>query len=515
MGRSQKALKNVATGFLNKIVLMVLAFTTRTIFIRLLGAEYIGVSSLYTNILSVLSLAEMGVGNVLIFYLYSALHKGDEEEICKLVNEFKGIYFKIIAFVFCVGIALIPFLKFIINSDFNQRDLVIYYILYLLNSVASYFVVYRTMVTKADQKEYINNICGTVFQIIMYLLQILYLYIVRDFLGYLLIQVCCTVGNNLVQNHIACRKYPYLQKGVKKIHGKGRNLYQARESIIDRKELFKNIKATFLYKVSDTIIGQTDNIIISIMFGTVSVGMYSNYYTIVAYLIGFAGIMANGLVAGFGNLNAEGNKNHTYEVFRSSMLLFAICGAFGVSCYACVIQDFIPIWIGEQYLMEPSLVIALLLLFYYCMVNNSVWMLRFSMGLFKEAQYANLIAAVINIILSVALGKLIGLSGVIFASVIARLLTTFWYESKIVFNKFGKPVSSYFKVQVKDLLSTLIILGISYSLCTLIADCSLISICHKICICMVVTIMIEILINRRSREFNELINMMQNLLRRK
>ena len=211
MGRTKKAAKNVATGLFNKAALMLLAFVTKTVFIRLLGAEYNGVSSLYTNILSVLALAELGVGNVLMFYLYSALDTGNKEEICALVNEFKKIYNAIIACVLTIGLALVPFLQFLVNSSLNRTELIVYYLLYLANSVASYFVVYRTTIVKADQNEYILNNISTVSTVIMYILQLGFLYKYRNFLGYLIIQVICTIFNNLVQNYIAIKKYPYLK----------------------------------------------------------------------------------------------------------------------------------------------------------------------------------------------------------------------------------------------------------------------------------------------------------------
>ena len=168
-GRSVNSVRNVSTGIANKVLMMLLAFATRTLFIRLLGADYTGVSSLYSNILSVLSLAEMG--NVLMFYLYSALKNQDTERIRALVNEFKKIYSAIIVIVLSIGLLLIPFLGFIVKSSLDRQDLIGYYLLYLINSVASYFVVYRTIVLSADQKNYISNIVHTIATIIMYIIQ--------------------------------------------------------------------------------------------------------------------------------------------------------------------------------------------------------------------------------------------------------------------------------------------------------------------------------------------------------
>ena len=215
MGRSSKALKNVATGLINKVLMLFLAFATRTLFIRLLGAEYTGVSSLYTNILSVLSLAELGLSNVLMFYLYGAIKDQDEDRICSLVQEFKKIYTGIIILVLSIGLILIPFLRYIVKSTLPTNEVIIYYILYLVNSVASYFVVYRTMVIKADQQDYISNIVQTATTVTMYVLQIVYLLIAQNFLGYLVIQVICTISNNIILNYIALKKYPYLRKTIK------------------------------------------------------------------------------------------------------------------------------------------------------------------------------------------------------------------------------------------------------------------------------------------------------------
>lgn len=497
MNRSKKALKNVSTGLINKIMLMLLAFATRTIFIRLLGAEYTGVSSLYTNILSVLSLAELGVGNVLMFYLYSALKKGNEEEICGLVKEFKKIYNGIITCILIIGIALIPFLKFIINSELNNFELIIYYLLYLANSIASYFVIYRTMVISADQKSYISNICSTATTIAMYVLQLIYLMLFRNFLGYLIIQVSCTILNNVILNYIACKKYPYLNK---KMNSKDSSV------IIDKKDLFRNIKATFLYKISETILDQTDSIIISIMFGTIFVGFYSNYYMIMVYLSNIASIIANGLVASFGNLNAEENKEKSYSMFRVAMLLFAIFGTFCTACYACIIQDFIPIWIGSEYIMSYGVVVAILTVFYLRMVTNTMWMYRSSMGLFKEVQYINVIAAVINIILSIVLGKLVGISGVIIATALSRLFTSFWYEGRVLFNKFEKKVINYYFQQAKDFIIMIIIVGISFGLSSLINLSGVTAIILKLIICTIVTVIIELCINYKTNEFQILKN---------
>ena len=502
MGRTQKATKNIVTGLVNKAALMLLAFVTKTAFIRLLGAEYNGVSSLYTNILSVLALAELGVGNVLMFYLYAALERKNEEEVSALVYEFKKIYNAIIVCVLAVGLALVPFLQFLVNRNLERSELIIYYLLYLANSVASYFVVYRTTVIRADQSEWILNNVSTASTVVMYILQLTYLYKFRNFLGYLIIQVVCTIANNLIQNYIAVKRYPYLkEKPTHKVD-------------IDKSALIGNVKATFLFKVSDTILDQTDNIIISVMIGTLAVGMYSNYYMLIMYLVNIAGIIANGMVASFGNLYVEGNKEKSYKMLRVSMLLFSFYGTICGVCYICLIQDFIPIWVGKQYLMEYDLVFAVVAVFYLRMVTNTIWIYRSSMGLFKEVQYINIAAAVLNIILSIALEHRGGLAGIIIATAISRLLTSFWYEAKVVFEKLERPVSEYFKIQAKDLLIASCIIGICYFVTSHIHTSGLIGLFIKVFVCLVISGCAECMAHHKEKEFEFFLNKIQQIGKR-
>ena len=493
MGRSQKALKNVSTGLINKAAIMLLSFATKTVFIRLLGAEYNGVSSLYTNILSVLALAELGLGNVLMFYLYSALEKGDTEKITALTQEFKKIYNIIIVCVTLVGIAIVPFLGVLVKSNLPHKELIIYYLLYLLNSVASYFVVYRTMVIRADQKEYLLNNCSTITTIIMYVLQLAYLYVRRDFLGYLVIQVLCTIGNNFVQNQIALRKYPYLK-----------NTPSHSVEVVDKKSILGNVKATFLFKISDTILDQTDNIIISVMFGTVVVGYYANYYMIMAYLAQIASIIVSGLIASFGSLYATGEKERSYKMIKCIMFFFATFGTYCVACYMSVVQDFIPIWVGSEYVMGFDLVIAVMAVFYLRMVTNTVWICRSTMGIFKEVQYINLAAAILNIVLSVILGYVLGVAGVIVATAVSRFFTSFWYEGKVVFNKLGKSAKEYYLIQLRSALVAAVIIGSSVSVNKLIQVGGIRGIVLKVIVCTMITLMMEVLFNRKTLEFKML-----------
>lgn len=454
--RTKSAARNVIVGILSKFFIMFFAFVTKTLFIHILGVEYNGVNGLYGNILAVLALSELGVGNVLNYALYSALKNNNTEKVKSLVCYFRKIYYGIATAVTVIGLALVPFLKFIINSDLPHDELITYYILYLANSVASYFVVYKTTVISADQKNYISSICEIATTILMYAVQIVYLLIAKDFLGYLIIQVSCTILKNVLMNTIANIKYPYLK-----------NIWKDKASL-SREEKIKiidNIKSTFLYKIAAVILNNTDNILISVIVGTVFVGYYSNYYLIISYITTFISIFITGITASLGNLNSEKNTESSYNMFNVLELIFAFIGTVAVCCLINCLQPFIAIWIGNEQVMDFSWVVVITLNLFLTTIMNPIWMFRETMGLFKQVRYLLLITAGLNVVFSIALGKLFGVPGILAATFIAKLVSQYWYEPIILFREFGKPVKQFYFNQIKQLLVMILASCISVLIC--------------------------------------------------
>ena len=217
------------------------------------------------------------------------------------------------------------------------------------------------------------------------------------------------------------------------------------------------------------------------------------------------------MVASYGNLYVEGNTEKNHTMFKVSMLLFSLYGTVCSVCYICLIQDFIPIWVGKQYLMGNDLVYAIIVVFYLRMVTNTVWIYRSAMGLFKEVQYINVAAAVLNIILSIMLGKKLGVSGIIIATAISRLLTSFWYEAKIVYDKLKEPVIEYYLIQIKELIVTIIITVVCVFATKKIIIDGIAGILMKLSVCIVICCFGEYVIHRKNSECRFLINKIKHL----
>ncbi len=484
--RSKKSARNILTGFASKILLMAAAFSTRTIFIRLLGAEYNGVSGLYSNILSILSLSELGLGNALNYSLYKALKSNDQAKIKSLVAYFKKIYLGVAFAVLGIGIVLIPLLPYIVNSTLSQKEIVNYYLLYLINSVASYFVVYKTTVISADQNNYIHNICDAISTLTMYILQIIYLLIRKDFFGYLIIQVICTILKNIVLNYIANQRYPYINdKSIEIVD-------------FDKKQLLSNIKATFLYKIAAVILNNTDNILISIIVGTVYVGYYSNYYMIVSYIATFVGIFITGIIASLGNLNGEENPDASYCMFAILTLVFSFIGAIVACCFLNCMQGFVRLWIGADYVMPMVWVWVIIINNYLNELMSPIWMFRETMGLFKQVQYLMLVTAALNLIFSIILGILWGGPGILIATALAKIVSQYWYEPRLLFRqRFHRPAKMFFYNQAKQVMACAIAMLSSGYICSFVGD-SLLGLILKAVISVVIAIMCVFIVNRKS-----------------
>lgn len=445
--------RNLVAGAVSKIFLLGATFIVRTIFIRVLGAEYTGINSLFTNILSFLNLAEMGMGSVFIYELYKPLKNGKQEEVNALVYLFRKIYRGVILAVAIIGIAVIPFLHLIVKSSINNHLILVYYILYLLDSVSSYFFVYKTMVIEADQKRYITNLVEISCKFFMYVLQSIYLILKKDFIGYLIIQVIFTIIKNISLHIIASRMYPYLNRKSEQYSG------------LNVTKISENVKATFVAKIANVVLNQTDSIIISIMFGTIFVGYYSNYYMLIVYINSIYYIITTSLEASVGNLNAEGNIHKSFAIYKKLNFVISLLNSLCVTGFICIVQDFIKIWIGKEYIQSMLLIYALMISFYLQQSMSIVSLFRQTYGLFIEVQNIYILMAGLNIVFSILFGKIVGVAGVALATGFSRLVTVFWYEGKVVFKKMKVDIKEYLQQQIQGIVTTVFIVGICLCIC--------------------------------------------------
>lgn len=489
---TKKIARNAGISLFCKFLAMGFAFVDRFLFVKILGEQYLGINGLYTNVLSVLSLADLGINTVFLYFLYEPLVNKDEQKLSALITFFRKVYWLVAGAILGVGLSLVPFLHFLVNGvDLTTKELIGYYLLFLINTACSYLAVYKSTILVADQAGYITNTINLIVNISKSLLQIAILYFTHSYVLYLVSVIVCTLLNNLCLTIISGKRYPF----IKTVNFDG-DVKQLKYKI------FSNIKDVFLYRIGATIINSTDNILISVLVGTAAVGYYSNYSMITRNLTMILMIFSQAVMTALGNFAVKAEKEKKELVFRTVMLLYSAVGAFIMACLVSMMNDFIMFWIrDEHYVLSSLFVWCLSFKIFIDVITSPNWMLREAVGLFKEVRIIMLMAAVANLVISIALGEVFAVEGIILATVIAKLITLFWYEPRTFYRKvFFKPISRYWKYQIFMLSICAISISGSFFANKFFGS-SLVEMCAKIAVCAVVTAGVFFIFSFKSNEF--------------
>lgn len=435
-GRIENSFINSVSGLLVQIISTILGLLARTVFIHTLGKEYLGINGLFSNILTILSLAELGVGSAIIYNLYKPVANKNEIQIAKLLNLYRRCYSIIGVVIAVFGIVLIPFLGYIIKEQPDIEGFTLIYILFLSNTVVSYLFAYKKALFTADQMERVISLFNLFFQVIRYGLQISVLVISRNYIIYLIIQIVCTLFENVFISIYADRKYPFLNKYKHEKIGE-----------IEQKQIMKNVRALFIYKIGSTALDGTDNIIISAFDGVINVGLLSNYGLVTGSIQTLLNKITQALSGSVGNYIAKEEQSSREKMLNNiTFMYYVLYGTCFVGSMA-VLNPFVSIWAGKDYVLNEGIVFIHCLNIYIYGMMNSVWMFRATMGLFEYGKYRPLVSAVINVAVSIWWAKKIGLMGVLLGTTFTRIVTNVWFDPLIVY-KYGlkkSPVKYYLR----------------------------------------------------------------------
>lgn len=447
MGRTVYSLRNMATSVFGIILNDLLRFICRTVFLYTLGAEYLGISSLYTNILTLLSIAELGFSSAVTYSLYQPLAEGDEAKIRSIMAFYRKAYRIIGIAVFGIGLCLIPFLPYLMTGATDVINIYEYYILYLIQTSVSYlFFAYKATLLNADQKKYVTDLISYCIQILMNLIQIAVLLLWGSFFVYTVVMIVCSILTNIVTAWAVDRRYPYLKKPAEPL------------SKSDRHDVFRRIWAMFLYRISNAVGNATDNLIISAFLGVVTVGIYNNYYMIMRAVQNFLSNLFRSFSSSLGNLYVLESREKNEFTFRCLNHLNTYVVTLCSVCFLVMFQPFIRLWIGEQYLLSDLILVILVLNFSTNFLQTVVQIYKEASGVFVEGRYRAVATAVLNLVISILLTREIGLAGVFLGSIISRLVTTGWYDPWLLCRRaFGKSPAGYY-------LESLISIGLTFAL---------------------------------------------------
>ena len=435
MSRLTNTIRNAAVGFGAQLIIVLLNFINRTFFIRYLGAEYLGLSGLFSNILSMLSLAELGIGVAISFSLYKPLQEQDIRKTKALMSFYQLAYNVIGVVILGLGLCLVPFLDHLIKNRPDIPYFTLIYLLFLANSVVSYFFTYKRSLLSADQKEYLNTINRTLFSIIQCAGQFIVLVFTRNYLLYLLVVIACTIGSNIRISYLCDKLYPYLK------------VNQERLTKEETKTLLKYVGAQLSHKVGGIVVSGTDNVLTTALVngGLVIVGLYSNYLLLINTIKSVITMFFTAVTASVGNLNAECNTDKSKEVFDKMFFLNMCFYGISTCCIYNLANDFIRLWIGEDYLLSTGIMTVIVINYYISGMRQTCQTYNTSLGLFWNDRFKPWIEALINLVSSVALARYYGFMGILLGTLISTVTTSFWVEPYILYKHgFNMRLGDYF-----------------------------------------------------------------------
>lgn len=502
--RTKKSAINIATALISQFIIVLLGFISRRIMIDSIGVEYLGINGLMNNILTLLSLAESGVGTAMVYALYKPLADNDIPKIKALMNFYKNTYRLLAMFTAILGVSILPFLDFFMKDNTVENASIIY-LMFLFSSVVSYLYSYKVSMNNADQNKYLSTIFNTITQILVLIIKVFILYLTENYILFLSIDIGSTLIKNIIFSRIMDKRYPYLkEKSNDKLDDK------------TRESLYINIKSLFWGKIGYILSVSSDNLVISSMISVKTVGLYSNYTTLTSSVSGFVGVFMSSISASIGNLMAKESKDKVYEIYKiSSFINFWLYG-FSSICLFCLAEPFIAIWLGEEYIMGKGVLILIVLNFLIGGFMAPIDSIKSAAGLYNPDSYIPIVAAIVNLILSVILVKYLGLSGVFIGTIVSTLLFSFWIKPMLVYKYiFKKNLLEYFI----DVILKLFAVTICGLLCWVIGEVAfksytVLNLIGRLIVCIIIPNMVMILTTFKTDEFKYIYNIILPIIAR-
>ena len=495
LSRTENASRNIVWGVINKVISLGLPFITRTVMIYTLGMQYVGLGSLFSSILQVLSFAELGIGGALVFSMYKPMAEGDDEKVCALLNFYKKTYRVIGTIILVFGLMMMPFLKYLIAGDIPEGiNLQVLFSIYLLNNIIGYFLyAYKQSLFTASQRTDMISKIGMGLQLLSSVAQILILVLFHNYYVYVIVIPIITCLNNLCVGFLTDKYYPQ---------------YKCRGTLekIELKSIEKKVGGMVFQKIGGIVLSSVDTIVISAFLGLTSLALYQNYYYIITSIFGFLAVIMQSIIAGVGNSAAMETTNKNYDDFKKFNFIYIWIVAWCTTCLLCLYQPFMRLWVGKENMFGYGMVVLFALYFFVHKWCDMLYVYQEACGIWWETKFVPLVAAIVNLIVNIILVKMIGLPGILISTIVAVVFIYNTGYAKVLFNTYFRIIQGglkkYWARQFIYLLTAVLASAVTVIICSFVnIPSSLVTIIINGVICVVVPNLIFILIWRNLPEF--------------
>lgn len=503
--RSKNTKRNIIVGMIYRVIAIILPFLIRTAILKFLGEQYVGLSSLFTSILQVLNLAELGFSTAVIYNMYKPIAEGNTNEVCALLNYYKKVYRTIGIFIFCAGLLLMPWLPKLISGSWPQEiNLYFLYFLYLINTSISYFLfAYKSALLNAVQRLDLVNIAQIVIHTSKYLAQLFVLVAFKNYYLYVVVAIIASAIVNLFTALISDKMYPQ---------------YQCRGDISD--SLKKNVKTqvtgVMVSKLCDTSRNSFDSIVLSSLFGLTVVGIYNNYYYIYNALYAIMLVVTHAMQASVGNSVAIESVEKNYEDLNVFQFVYMAITGWMTICMLCIYQPFMLIWAGKDLMLSNLNMILFCVYFYVINLNNMRNLYFTGNGLWWKAKYTFLMEAFGNLLLNFGLGYLLGVTGIILATIVTIFGFNFVARTNILFKEYFKfsPKKFYLKT-LRNTTITVSAAIIAYGICAKLIRIDFLGIVIRGIVCSVVYAIVFLGGSVQTKEMKPAITLTKKIIKLK
>lgn len=491
MNRSRRIAANVIASFLLNVVHFIFPFIIRTLVVYRLGDQYTGIGGLFSSILTVLNVAELGFSNAVVYFMYKPMAEKDNDQLCKLLNYMRMVFLIVGCVVSAFGLALCPFIdRFIKGTLPEDLNVYILYLLYLLNTVAGYFFGgYKRTILLAGQRNDVEANINSVVYAVSSILQIVVLLLFPNYYLYIIILPMESIAANLIIARRSSALFPNV-KPVGKIDA------SERKSIVDK------VKALFLYKIGTIVLTSSDNIIISMFLGLSIITYYGNYYQIINsfYVLTYVAFAA--ATSTIANKMAESGIKEIKQLFGT--IQFWVCTISGIVVvgYILLIQDLMQLWMGQERMLGFETVVLLAILFYLLQLRRTAIIIYDVQGLWDKSPLAPLISGVLNLCSNVILVQIIGIDGIVLSTIMGYALVSIPWEFHIIFkNCYKEGKRGFLRDNLEYVIIIIVNLFVSGFVCRFITQTGALGIFIKGLIILIISLCLNYVIWHKTEYY--------------